>query len=55
MVFKAPISKIGHNDQLLGKPNSDLRDVSEPNGTAHGDVRTEITCCHKLFAQNCQF
>ena len=36
--------KIGHNDQLLdessiGKPNSDLRDASEPNGTTHGDFR----------------
>ena len=33
----------GHNDQLFEESSfdSDLRDVSEPNGTAHGDFRAE--------------
>ena len=45
MDFTAAILKltimINYSKNKHWLPNSDLRDVSEPNGTAHGDFRAE--------------
>ena len=47
--------EIGYNDQLLDESSIGnlilTKDVSEPNGTAHGDFCAKRTCCPKLYAK----
>ena len=51
MDFTAAILKLAIMINYSTNPNSDLRDVCEQNGTAHGEFRGERTCCHKLYAE----